>query len=189
MTKSTVLANDGVAAAQREVRPFLLLEPARLPLKETAVDATGLAELERAVTPSIPALVRSLVDFTIARQNRRALEHGRVQPIQLAVLNRRRRAARSWLLAIATGKVDAATRHAVATQWLPLLAGTGSELARIGGAGRVLLEFVRGALTACVFDEPRESLLDQAKALHVLESTLAAHLAGVLEAARNAAAK
>lgn len=187
MTKSTVLADDGASVALREGRPHLVLEPARLPLKHAAHDAIGLAELERAVTPAIPALVRSLVDFTIARQNRRALEHGFVQPIQLAVLNRRRRAARSWLLALTNGQNDAATRHAVATQWIPLLAGTGADFVAAARAGRVLLEFVRGALTACVFDEPRESLLDQAKALHVLETTLAAHLAGVLEAARTAA--
>lgn len=186
MTKSTISAGDSVTAV-REVRPFLLLQPARLPLKETKADATGLARLDAAVSPTIPQVVGSLVDFTIALQNRRALERGPVQPIQLSVLNRRRRAARSWLVAIVQGKTDAATRHAVATQWLPLLTGTGPDLARAQRSGRALVEFVRGALTACIFDEPSENLLDHAKALHVLESTLAAHLAGLQQAARVAA--
>lgn len=185
MTKSTVPVKDA-SAAQREVRPFLFLEPARLPLKETTADPIGRLRLEASVAPSIPHLVRSLIDFTIARQNRRALERGHVQPIQMSVLNRRRRAARSWLLAIVAGKADAATRHAVATQWIPVLTGTGPELARAATAGRVLVEFVRGALTACVFDEPCDNLLEHAKALHVLESTLAAHLAGLQQVARTA---
>lgn len=186
MTKSAVSVKDTTSAVLREVRPFLYLEPARLPLANVPVDTIGLARLDASVSPSIPQLVRSLVDFTIALQNRRALESGNVQPIQLSVLNRRRRAARSWLLAIVGGKSDAATRHAVATQWVPVLTGTGPELARAAASGRALIEFVRGAITACVFDEPSENLLDHAKALHVLESTLAAHLAGVLEVSRAA---
>lgn len=181
MTKSAVLGKD--AAVLREVRPFLHLEPARLPLKEMKHDPIGLLRLEASVSPSIPHLVRSVVDFTIALQNRRALERGDVQPIQLSVLNRRRRAARSWILAILGGKCDGATRHAVATQWIPVLTGTGPELARAAKSGRALVEFVRGALTACLFDEPEENLLEHAKALHVLESTLAVHLAGLQQVA------
>ena len=184
--KSTVPAQDTIPAAMREVRPFLHLEPARAAWKDVPVDVVGLARLEACVTPSIPQLVRSLVDFTIALQNRRALERGHAQPIQLSVLNRRRRAARSWLLAIVGAKADAATRHAVATQWLPMLAGSGPERARAVATGRALIEFVRGAITACVFDEPAENLLGHARALHVLESTLAGHLAGLLDAARTA---
>ncbi|MGB3968708.1 MAG: hypothetical protein WBO45_18380 [Planctomycetota bacterium] len=185
MTKSAVSPQDAVTA-QREVRPFLLLEPARLPLKDPGFEPAGLAWLATAVTPAIPWLQRSLVDYTIALQNRRALEHGNPQPIQLAVLNRRRRAARSWLLAIAEGRCDAATRHAAATQWIPLLTGTGPDYRASLRPGRALVEFVRGALTACIFDAPAESLLPHAKALHVLESTLAAHLAGLVDVARSA---
>jgi hypothetical protein len=187
MTKSATLANDGTAAPQREVRPFLYLEPARLPLKDARVDVAAIGWLEQAAAPWIPQLVRSLVDFTIARQNRRALERGPVQPIQLSVLNRRRRAARSWLNAIVAGKTDAATRHAVATQWLPLLTATGPDLRASARFSRAIVEFVRGAITACVFDEPDDCLLPHARALHVLESALAAHLAAVHQAARAAA--
>ncbi len=187
MTKSAALAYDGTAAPQREVRPFLYLEPARRPLKDERTDAAGVAWLEQAAAPSIPLLVRSLVDFTIARQNRRALERGPVQPIQLSVLNRRRRAARSWINAVVAGRTDAATRHAAATQWLPLLAATGPDRRLAARYGRAIVEFVRGAITACVFDEPSECLLPQARALHVLETTLAAHLAALHAAARVAA--
>jgi hypothetical protein len=187
MTKSDVLAKDATATVRREARPFLHLEPAALPPAPTPIDAVGVAYLEAAVTPAIPYLVRSLVDFTIALQNRRALERGNVQPIQLSVLNRRRRAARSWILAITTGEQDAATRHTVATQWLPVLTGSGPDFARATASGRALIEFVRGAITACVFDEPKENLLDPCRALHVLEGTLAVHLAGLQEAARSPA--
>jgi hypothetical protein len=97
------------------------------------------------------------------------------------VLNRRRRAARSWILAILAGKVDGAVRHAVSTSWLPTLCGTGPDRGKAVRPSRVLIEFVRGAITACIFSEVRENLLPQAKALHVLETTLSVHLAAVLE--------
>lgn len=183
MTKSAV-SNQDAASVQREVRPFLLLEPSRLPLPPIELDPIGKERLERIVATEIPHLVRSIVDYTIALQNRRALEQGNPQPIQLSVLNRRRRAARAWLVAIGAGKSDGATRHAVSTQWLPMLTGTGPDLAAAARPGRRLFEFVRGAITACIFDAPAENLLHHAKALHVLETTLSAHLAGLLEHAR-----
>jgi hypothetical protein len=184
MTTSAVSNRDRSQPVRREPRPFLFLEPARLPLREASVDPTGQQRLEAAVLPQIPQLVRSLVDFTIARQNRRAQQRGRPQPIPMSVLNRRRRAARTWLLAIAAGQCDGATRHAVATQWLPMLCGTGPDLAEVARPGRVLVEFLRGALTACLFDAPTENLLPAARALHVLETTLATHLAALLQIQR-----
>lgn len=184
MTKSLVSERDTAATATRDPSPFAFLEPARLPLRATEPDVEGRRWLADKVTPAIPQLVRSLVDYTIERQNRRALERGNPQPIQISVLNRRRRAARSWLLAILDGKTDGATRHAVATQWLPMLCGTGPDLAKVARPGRVLVEFLRGALTACVFDEASPNLLPHARALHVLESTLAVHLAALLQGAR-----
>ncbi len=182
MTKSTVPEADVVPIAVREPRPFLFLEPAPLPLRKNLIDAVGAAHLHAAAEGSVPALVRSLVGFTIERQNRR--ERSNPQPIQVSVLNRRRRAARSWLLAVLGGKVDAATRHAVATLWLPTLAGTGPELRLAAKPAGAMVEFVRGAVTACIFDEPAASLLPQAKALHVLETTLSVHLAAVWQSAR-----
>ncbi|HZN37618.1 MAG TPA: hypothetical protein VFD82_02380 [Planctomycetota bacterium] len=177
MTKSVVTELDR-ASAVREPRPFLYLEPAPLVPGE-AVDPVGCEILDARVMPSVPALVASLVDYTIERQYRRELERGNPQPIQLSVLNRRRRSARAWILAILGGNVDQPTLHALATQWIPMLAGSGPDLEHVARPGRELTEFVRGAITACIFDEPAENLLPHARALHALESTLALHLAAI----------
>jgi len=177
MTKSAV--PEANVTALREPRPFLFLEPARLPLRKDAVDAVGAAHLHAAAEDAVAAITRSLVDFTIERQNRRAIERGNPQPIQLSVLNRRRRAARSWILAVISGKLDAATRHAVSSLWLPTLTGNGSDLHKAEVRGQALIEFLRGAVTACIFSEPADNLLPHAKALHVLETVLAVHLAAL----------
>jgi hypothetical protein len=160
MTKSAPSAASA-ATVVREVRPFLFLDPAPAPVHVTIAPATR-ERLERIAVAEIPQLVRSIVDYTIALQNRRALERGNPQPISLAVLNRRRRAARSWLLAILSGATDAATLHTV--------------------TARRLVEFVRGALAACLYDEAADNLLPQAKAQHVVETTLSCHLAAILRA-------
>lgn len=192
MTKSIAEDVDVSASAVRVPRPFLYLEPARLPLRADhgeSIDAAGQHNLEVAAAAAVPVLVRSLVDYTIALQNRRALERGNPQPIHLSVLNRRRRAARAWILSILSGKVDAATRHAVATQWVPMLTGTGPDRQKAMRPGRVLIEFLRGSITACIFDEIAANLLPHARALHVLESTLSVHLAALqqVEHAANSA--
>jgi hypothetical protein len=101
----------------------------------------------------------------------------------MSVLNRRRRAARSWLRAFAEGRIDAARRHAAATQWLPHLCGSAPNLANGGRPAQVLIEYVRGAMTACIFDEACDNLLPEARALAVLEGALAAHLAEVTRVA------
>lgn len=189
MTKSVVSDLDVAPAAVREPRPFLYLKPARLPFCSDTIDADGCEHLQATVLPSVPALVRSLVDYTIERQNRRALERGNPQAIQVSVLNRRRRAARSWILAILGGKVDGASRHAVATQWIPMLTGTGPNLEHMARPAHVLIEFLRGAITACLFDEVAANLLPHTRALHVLETTLSVHLATIQQQARVAATK
>ncbi len=180
MTKSELAKKPGSVAVAREPRPFLFLEPARLPARSDAIDALGRRRLEDVVMPALPMLVRAIVDFTIARQNRRL----GAQPIQLSVLNRRRRSARAWLLALMAGRVDGATLHAVSAQWLPTLCGTGPDLVRAVRPGRQLIEFVRGAVTACLFDAPADNLLPHARALHALESVLSVHLAGLVHGAR-----
>lgn len=189
MTKSAVHDAYDAPAAVREPRPFLQLAPARLPLPADISFGDDCRYLEAAAGFSVPVLVRSLVDYTIALQNRRAIERGNPQPIQLSVLNRRRRAARSWILAILAGKVDAGTRHAVSSQWIPTLLGTGPDLTKAAVPGRTLVEFVRGGITACIFDEPAENLLPHARALHVLETVLSVHLAAIQQAARAVASK
>ena len=180
MARSDSSAGAGSARRtdiRREPRPFLYLEPAQV----GAVDPVGSDGLARALEPRVPHVVRGLVDFTIARHNARA---ARPRPIQLSVLNRRRRAARLWTLAIARGDADASTCRQVATHWLPLLCAAGPDRSGLADAVRSLVEYVRGAVTALVFDEPSESLASQARALHALEATLSAHLGAALEHAR-----
>jgi hypothetical protein len=171
-------------AAAVEPRPFLFLDPVRTTARRPVLDEVGRENLESCTIDAVPAIVRSLVDFTIAQQNRRALEHGNVQPIQLSVLNRRRRSARAWILAVLAGAVDAGTLHALTTQWIPTLTGTGPDLRRAAQPGRACLEFLRGAIAAQIFDRPAENLLPHARALHVLETVLGLHLAAVQDAAR-----
>ncbi len=174
MTKSVILG--------REPRPFLFLEPARVPARAVAVDAAGLAWLAAAADDAVPALVRSVVDYSIVLRNERLAARGRQQPIQVSVLNRRRRAARAWILAVLAGRTDGATQHAVSTQWIPTLCGAGPDLEHAAAHGPRFVEFLRGALTALVFAEPAENLLPHARALHVLETVLAVHLAAVKSA-------
>lgn len=188
MTKSVVSVENDVQAIAREPRPFLFLEPARLPLRPIAIDPIGLERLDAEVGEVVPALARSVVNYSIALQNRSALERGNRQPIQLSVLNRRRRAARAWLNAVIAGQTDAATLHAVGTQWLPVLCGSGPDARPAPAVARRFVEFVRGAITAHLFSEPCENLLPHARALHVLETVLAMHLAGAVQAARLSAA-
>lgn len=180
MARSDSSAGSGSAPRtdiRREPRPFLYLEPAQV----GAVDPVGSDGLARALEPRVPHVVRGLVDFTIARHNARA---ARPRPIQLSVLNRRRRAARLWTLAIARGDAAASTCRQVATHWLPLLCAVGPDRSGLADAVRSLVEYVRGAVTALVFDEPSDSLASQARALHALEATLSAHLGAALEHAR-----
>lgn len=167
--------------ATREPRPFLYLKAKSLPIVDSDLDAASVAQLQGSMQEEISQIVRSVVDFTIARDNERTR---RTQPIRMSVLNRRRRAARSWLLAIAEGRIDAVTLHTVASQWLPLLCGTGPDLALLADPAVDLIEFVRGAATACIFDEVAANLLPHARALHVLETTLSAHLAAAQQMAR-----
>ena len=181
MTKFEGSNREG--SPQREPRPFLYLKAASLPLSTEPVDPVGAQQLEESLQPQIRHIVRSIVNYTIAKQNRTSRAP---QPIQMSVLNRRRRAARAWLLAISANKTDAATRHAVASQWLPLLCGTGSDLKVAVEPARELIEFVRGAGTSCIFDRPAENLLPHARALYAFESTLAVHLAAVQQISQSA---
>jgi hypothetical protein len=175
-----------VVAGIREPRPFLYLDPRPVGVTVPELDAEGLARLEDSVIDDVPMLVRSLVNFTIALQNRRELESGHRQPIALSVLNRRRRSARAWILAILSGKLDQATMHAVTTVWIPQLASSGPDLRRALRPGIAIFEFLRGAMTALLFDAPAENLLPHARALNVLETVLSTQLAAVHQIARRA---
>lgn len=184
MTKPAIPSVSLAAAPTREPRPFSFLVPRLVLTEPPAVDAGGRAFLAAKTAEFVPALVRALVNHTIEAQNRRARERGTPQPIQLSVLNRRRRCARSWLQAVIHGVVDLPTLHAVATQWLPMLAGHGPDAPTMLRTARSCIEFVRGALTGLIFDQAADNLLGHARAQHALETVLAAHLAAVEEALR-----
>lgn len=183
MTNSVTDQENVAPATKREPRPFLFIDPMPSVTNDIEFKVDELQELETLASASVQVFVRSLVNFTIALQNRRALEHGNVQPIQLSVLNRRRRAAREWIVAIVAGKVDAGTCYTAATQWLPTLCGTGPDVSHCVDRARNLVEFVRGSITASIFAEPAENLVPQAKALYVLENVLAMHFGTVSELA------
>lgn len=176
-----------VAAPQATVpepRPFLFLDPLPVGVKPPDIDARGLDCLEVACGCDVPLLVRGLVNFTIAQQNGTALETGRRAPIVMSVLNRRRRSARAWVMAILSGMVDRATLHALVKTWVPHLTATGSDARAALAPGRSCIEYLRGAITASIFEQPADSLLPHARALHVLDTVLAVHLAALREAAR-----
>lgn len=172
----------------REPRAFAFLKPRLLTASPPAMDAHGRAILMARASDSVPAIARAVVDHTIALHNEHGRSVGNRQPIQLSVLNRRRRAARAWINAVVTAAVDRPTLHAVATQWLPTLAGHGRDRATVRDAVRSCVEFVRGSITATLFEQPEDNLLGAARALQSLELTLSVHLSAAEEALRGPSA-
>ena len=124
----TATLGSTVSLVRRETRPFLYLDPKPIPAGKAEVEARDLKLLNRAVGNRAPALVRSLVNYTIELRNQQNRRAGFNQPIVLSVLNRRRRSARAWILAILAGKTDRATLHAFTRTWMPQMAGTGPDL-------------------------------------------------------------
>lgn len=172
------------SASPRVPRAFSFLKPRLVTAAPPEIDVGGRAVLAARVQECIPALARALVDHSVAMLNEHGLSIGNRQPIQLSVLNRRRRAARAWLQSVVSGQVDLPTLHAVATQWLPMLAGHGRDPETVRRTIRTAVEFVRGTVTGALFDEPEDNLLGHARALHVLETVLSVHLAAAEEALR-----
>ncbi len=158
--------------------------PRRLP--PSARD--GLELLVELLIDEVGSLVRSLVNHTVAAQNEQRRREGRAEGVTLSVLNRRRRAARSWIVTILRGQVDRATLHAVAHSWLPQLCGTGPTIRNAKRPARRYVEFLRGLMTAHIMHRVAENLVPEATALHALETILAIHL-GALEEAVNAEAQ
>ena len=183
MTKPAI--PQAAAAPTREPRPFSFLAPKLVLAEPPAIEVGGRAFLSAKTSEFVPALVRALVNHTIELQNRRSRERGWQQPIQLSVLNRRRRCARSWLQSVINGAVDLPTLHAAASQWLPMLCGHGPDQPTMLRTVRSCVEFVRGALTGLIFDHAADNLLGHARAQHALETVLAAHLAAAEEALRD----
>jgi hypothetical protein len=175
-------------APLRERRPFLWLEAIDVPRRLPPSAQDGLPLLAELLMDEIGSLVRSLVNHTVAAQNEQRRREGRAEGVTLSVLNRRRRAARSWIVTILRGQVDRATLHAVAHSWLPQLCGTGPSIRNASQPARRYVEFLRGLMTAHVMRRVAENLVPEARALHALETILAIHL-GALEEAVNAEAQ
>lgn len=171
-------------ALNRDRRPFLWLAPVQVPRQLSADALAGLDELDARVGDAVPIAVRSIVNFCNAVQLERQRRANRMaQGPSVSILNRRRRAARAWIVSILQGKVDQGTLHALTHAWIPLLAGTGPEAADAAEFGERLIEFVRGVVAAMVMDEPADNLVPQAHALHSLETVLGIHLQALRDVA------
>ncbi len=156
----------------RVPRPFSWLQPAHS-LSSTAL--RGLGDLRELTADSAALLTRGLVEFSLHDGRTLNLVAQRRSP-SVSVLNRRRRAARLWIIAILNGQCDEETTRAVTRSWLRQLAGTGPDPKLAVDAGRRFLEYLRGAFTALLFDSSAPNLVPQARALSALEGVLAVHL-------------
>jgi hypothetical protein len=169
--------------ATKERRPFLKLSPLLVPREVPEELAPGLEELEHRVGDDVQIVVRSLVNFTVSRQIVAQRAAGRAVGVPHGVLNRRRRSAREWILAIVAGHVDESTLHSLTHTWIPQLAGTGPDVAAAIAPGAEMIEFVRGAISALVMNDFAANLVPHAKALNALETVLSLHLRGLRDAA------
>ncbi len=180
-----------MAEQSPELIPFQWLAPQEVPSILGADISAGLDDLEFFVGAHVQVLVRALVNYTLAWDQAVARQQGRQPAVGVEVLNRRRRVARSWLLAILGGKVQRETLEDLQGQWLPQLRAQLRTTAA-GDAGqsaipcRNLVEFLRGAISALIMEQPADNLLPQAKALYSLETILAIHLQ-VAQASQEAA--
>lgn len=159
------------------------LKPQRPARALTAEVEQGLAYFQLLVGDDDVLLARSLVHFSLDATARHGFPLSRAPNV--GVLNRRRRAARLWINAILAGDLTRETIRNLTHVWLPQLAGTGPEPRRAIVHGRRCVEFLRGALTACVMAETCDNLLRHAKAIHALEAVLAGHLLAIRSAARS----
>lgn len=174
MKTATKNGEKSVVLPARERRPFLRIEPRPTAvLPESA--AAGLQALDEIVEEHVPALVQLLVAHTLEVQAGGNGGRRRMAPA-VSVLNRRRRAARQWIGAILIGRVDRETLHTVGHSLIPILAGAGPEVHTGERIGLECFEFLRGAVTARIFDRPAANLVPYAKALHAFETVLAIHL-------------
>lgn len=170
----------------KERRPFLKLSPLLVPREIPEEMAPGLEELENRVGDDVQIVVRALVNFTVSRQIVAQRAAGRAVGVSHGVLNRRRRSAREWILAIVAGRVDESTLRSLTHTWIPQLTGTGPDVVAAIEMGVELIEFVRGAVSALVMTELAESLVPHAKALNALETVLSLHLRALEGAAGKA---
>lgn len=182
MTTKAKEETSSTTMPPREHRPFLRLEAIDVPPGLPPSARAGLPLLAELLMDEVASLVRSLVNYTVTDQNEARRRRGRAEGVTLSVLNRRRRAARSWIVTILAGQVDRATLHSIAHSWLPQLCGTGPGLRDAKAPATRYVEFLRGLMTAHVMRRVAENLVPEAKALHALETILGIHLGALAEA-------
>ncbi len=178
-------AKDKTASARapaRERRPFLFVDAIDVPRRLPSSAQDGVRLLARLLMHEVGTLVRSLVNYTVACQNEERRREGRPQGVSLSILNRRRRAARSWVLTILKGHVDRSTLHTVVHSWLPQLCGTGPGIRDARAPARRYVEFLRGLMTSHVMGRVAANLVPEAKALHALETILGIHVRALEDA-------
>jgi hypothetical protein len=158
-------------------RPFVWLKPQRVGDELPDMAEHGLAYLQIFAEADTGAMMRALVRFSIEFQS--PSQRPFVRAPGISVLNRRRRAALLWINSILDGDVSNGTLRQVTNVWLPQLAGCGHEVERAARRGGAFIEFVRGLMTASIFDQGGNELLRHAKALYALETVLGAHLRAI----------
>ncbi|MCC6671279.1 MAG: hypothetical protein IT458_09465 [Planctomycetes bacterium] len=179
MTKSANLGTterSQMGEALLERRPFLRLDAIPVAPSLTPSQERGLCNARTLCEDDVPQLVRALVDHTLAAPTRNARLRPLFGPVNVSVLNRRRRVATEWLRAVLAGGLDEATLRQVGRSWLPQLTGAGPEPGAALALGRECFEYVRGAFAARLLDEPCDNLVPRALALDAVETVLRAHL-------------
>lgn len=173
--RRTVQPRPAPRPASLVVRPFQWLDP-------RPTDAGGdprplgqdLGYLQILTADADVRVARALVEHTLARASRQ-------QPPAVTLVNRRLRVARLWINAILAGDVSPRTLGHVCNDWLPTLSGHRHPHTAAIRAGRDTVEMIRGLLTASIFADPWPCLLRHARAMHALETVLAAHLGAILQ--------
>ena len=185
-TTQTVAPSSGTHVVAKDRRPFLTLEPVAIPDELPPEVVSGLTILNELVENDVQLVTRAIVGYTVANQIREQRAIGRTQGVPISVLNRRRRAARAWIVAILQGNVDAPNLRVVTSNWIPQLTGTGPDVTDAVCAGETLIEYVRGVISGSVMTDPADNLVPHAHALHALDTILGIHLQALREAARTA---
>ncbi len=175
--------SNGSLSTTRERHPFFKLAPLIIPREIPAEIGPGLMELEERVGDDVQIVVRSLVNFTVGRQITEQRRIGREVGVPHGVLNRRRRSAREWIIALLGGKIDLATLHSLTHSWIPQLSGTGPEVREALEIGEDMIEFVHGAISAVVMTDLGENPVPHARALQALETVLGIYLRALRAAA------
>ncbi len=97
----------------------------------------------------------------------------------VSLRNRRLRAARLWVNSLQSGAVDAATLTSLVWHWVPILAGVAPGSRDAERCAAALVDYLRGAVTALIFEHTADNLVPAAKARHALETVLAIQLAAL----------